>query len=105
MSDAPKTDSSVVTEESVVNLGGNLADIQENLKQELFKAKIRQENLEKQLAELTRENRHLLARIRGYQTLSKSFKSISFLVIQETEMRNSKYFRLLTVLFKSIQIY
>lgn len=26
-------------------------------------------------------------------------------MIQETEMRNSKYFRLLTVLFKSIQIY
>ena len=90
MSDAPKTDSSV-TETSVVNLGGNLADIQENFKQELFKAKLRQENLEKQLAELTRENRHLLARIRGYQTLSKLLKLISLLVFRQTEMRNSRY--------------
>ena len=89
MSVAPKTDSSVVTEESVVNLGGNLADIQEHLKQELFKAKIRQENLEKQLAELTRENRHLLARIRGYQTLSKSFKLISF--FSDSRDRNEKF--------------
>ena len=90
MSDAPKTDSSVVTEASV-NLGGNLADIQENLKQELFKSKLRQENLEKQLAELTRENRHLLARIRGYQTLSKLLKLISLLAFQEKEMSNSRH--------------
>ena len=89
MSDAPKTDSSVVTEESVENLGGNLADIQEHLKQELFKSKLTQENLEKQLAELTRENRHLVARIRGYQTLSKLLKSISLLAFQEQEMRKS----------------
>ena len=73
MSEAPKTDSnaSLVSEASaVLSLGA--ADTQEHhLKQELTKAKLRQENLEKQLAETTRENRHLLARIRGYQTLSK----------------------------------
>ena len=73
MSDALKTDSTefLVKEPPVTNPGGNLAESQDQLKQELFKGKLIQENLEKQVTELKRENRHLNARIRGYQTLSK----------------------------------